>query len=91
MGVLLGAYFHQDWGLDDPTADAVVRRFSAEETGETVARARADIEQVLQHFESEADLDALIYQLHGYYLPSADGLSAREWLTRVGELLRPAG
>jgi hypothetical protein len=91
LSLLLGAYFNQDWALDDPTPASVVRRFITSEPAELVSRAAADIEHVLQSARSEAELAGWIESLHGYYLPAADGLTARDWLARVGELLEAAG
>lgn len=88
---LLGAYFHQDWALDDPDADAVVRRFRRAEPDALVRRARADVARLRDGPLSDAELEELFGRLGGSYSPARDGLTARGWLARVGELLGRAG
>lgn len=87
LAQLLGAYFHQDWDLDDPNADAVVRRFLRSESAETVRRAREDVAHMLSSTRTDAQLEAMTAQLGSIYLPTADGLTTRAWLTRIGEML----
>jgi len=91
LAQLFAAYFHQDWGLDDADADAVVRRFIRCEPSGTVRRAREDVSHVLTNTDSDAELETLANQLGCTYLPAVDGLTMRAWLTRVGELLAAAG
>ena len=88
---LLAAYFHQDWALDDPDADAVVRRFRRSEVDALVRRARADVERLLNSSLTDTELEALFGRLGSSYSPARDGLTARSWLARVSRLLARAG
>jgi hypothetical protein len=91
LAQLLGAYFHQDWALDDRSPDDVLRRFQRGEPPATVQRAGADAARVLQSHANDADVAAVLERLGSSYHVAADGLTARAWLARVGERLAAAG
>jgi phenylalanyl-tRNA synthetase beta subunit len=90
LAQLLGAYFHQDWMLDDATTEGVIRRFRSEASPERVRRSAEDIARVLASSVNEAELSALLDRLGCHYDPASEGRSARVWLERVGGLLAPA-
>jgi hypothetical protein len=43
---LLCAYFHQDWQIDDPDEEAVIRRFVSENPLDCVRQAERELEQL---------------------------------------------
>jgi hypothetical protein len=88
---LLGAYFHQDWALDDPTEDDVVRRFARDEPREVVDGAAGDIARVLLEVQEESRVAALLDELRAEIDPGGSGFTARAWLSRVRALLMTAG
>ena len=82
------SYFHQDWMLDDATADDVVARFLADINHDATVRAQlaGAIRAFIARFTDDNALrDALYRELGAFYDPRADGLSGREWLQRVAD------
>ncbi len=64
---LFGAYFHQDWMLDDPSPEAVVERYLAGTTRGTVAAHR---EALLT--ARNTGLRPVLVAAGTYYLPASD-------------------
>ena len=84
-----GAYFHEDWHDEDPDEDAVVRRYMHGATTEEIRDLIEDIEQYMKDHPDDDELLRLLFDdLACYYLPTADGLTARQWMTHVADLLR---
>ena len=84
-----GAYFHEDWREDDPTVDAVVQRYMRDATTQDIRNLIEDIEQYLKDHPDDDELLRLLFDDLGcYYLPTAHGLTARQWMTHVVDLLR---
>ena len=83
-----GGYFHQDWILDDPDVHSVVRTFVKGNARERVARVHQGIASLLSSDYSESELKSKVLDEFGSnYLPSADGMSFRQWLTEVNQLI----
>jgi hypothetical protein len=85
---LFGAYFHQDWKSNGPTADHVVRTFAKAEGEATVLRTIKDIESLLIEFETEEELTAVLDRFGNSYNALRAESSCREWLTRTIGVLR---
>jgi hypothetical protein len=89
---LVTAYFHLDWDIEGPTAEAVVERFAAEENDTTVREACRGAAELLTRTDDEiaAQLDA--WRIG--YDPAGEGRTSREWVelvrARLGEALPPA-
>jgi len=82
-----GTYFHQDWREDSATARGIVERYLAEWPREEVQDAAEELRRLLAETLTEADLADKISCLGSFYNPQADGLSHRDWLCQVYELL----
>jgi hypothetical protein len=80
-------YFHQDWNVDDPTAEAVVRRYMREAAPEEVNRVAAEIENLLRIEMTEEERRAVVDKFGCEYYPPGDDLSYSEWLRQVHDLL----
>jgi hypothetical protein len=80
-----GAYFHQDWLLDAAHPDEVVEAFLREghDAAELAQLGRLIDEYSRQEVDDAALERALFTELGCYYMPSADGISARKWLQDV--------
>jgi len=82
-------YFHQDWHDDDPSEDAVVERYMRDATTQEIRDLIEDIEEYLRDHPDDDELLRLLFDDLGcFYLPTADGLTARQWMTHVVHLLR---
>lgn len=83
------AHFHQDWMCDDATPADVVARYLQAATTQEISALR---EAIVRYVESQGDdlelEKKLFFELGCFYLPSADGLSVREWLLNVASLLQ---
>ena len=90
---LVAAYFHLDWDIEGPTAEAVVDRFAADENETTVREAYEGAAELLTRTDDElaAQLDA--WRIG--YDPAGEGRTNREWLelvrARLAQALPPAG
>lgn len=87
-----GAYYHQDWTLDASDPDDVVHLFIRDENSTSkLLNLANNLEQYVAAKEDEATTEKeLLSELGCYYVPSADGIGAQEWLYHVARLLRSA-
>jgi CdiI immunity protein len=83
----LGTYFHQDWREDSATATGVVERYVAEWPSDEIRSAAKELQHLLTETPTEDRLADATRQLGSYYNPEADGLSYRDWLQKVYQLL----
>ncbi|MEO6034748.1 MAG: contact-dependent growth inhibition system immunity protein [Verrucomicrobiota bacterium] len=78
----LGGCFNQDWRLDDPTPEAVVVRFVAENSNEFVGDVVSELDELLSLSLTEDELRRMLFEeFHCYYLPTET--SIRDWLSHV--------
>lgn len=82
-----GAYFHQDCFVDSPTATAVVELYAREWPADGVKAATRELRELLSSTTAEAELATTVDELGCYYIPSADGLTYRAWLSQVVRML----
>jgi hypothetical protein len=79
------SYFHEDWALDAEDPGDVVSQFLAGSPKSSELRTIAA--QILKFIDAHGDdasaETALFASLGCYYLPSADNLSARDWLEEL--------
>jgi hypothetical protein len=83
----LGAYFHQDWTLDDSSADAVIERFKRENDAEMIDGVKGELTQFLASHASDDQLSRALTALGCEYHAPGDNLSYREWLRHVRDAL----
>lgn len=87
LSILLGGYFHQDWIIEGSNPRAVVEQFIDDSTRDEVTAAQKGAERLLASSADERWLKRTLQEMGLYYLPEADGLSYREWLQDVVDLL----
>lgn len=88
LGLLLAAYLHQDWDLEFESVESAVRAFASKESKGVVAKAREEIDSVLQLRCKEQDLVKLLTeQLGSSYNPRLSGISPQVWLQSIQALL----
>lgn len=86
-----GAYFHQDWMVDDRDADAVVSRFIADHQNKRELASLAVLVDTYALDRNEQDLEtSLNKELWCEYSPAAAGMRAGDWLRHVAHRLRAA-
>lgn len=86
------AYFHEDWPCEAETPTEVVQSYLRTAKHADVERLRAAIVTFIeQELDNEALEKKLMPELGCYYLPSADGLTARTWLMNIADLLATKG
>lgn len=84
MQHLAGAYFHQDYDLDEGSPQAVLDAFVSGEGQASVAELVSEIDRLLASPVSEPELyDLWIGGWHAFYSPRDDGHTMRGWLTEV--------
>lgn len=85
---LMGAYFHQDWTMENSSADEVVRLYISE-TGEALQqRLSRQIHNLLAQGLAEPEMQALLFDQFGcayHYLNH--WATSRAWLAHILELL----
>jgi hypothetical protein len=82
-----GTYFHQDWREDSATPSGIVDRYLAEWPPEEVRAAGKELRRLLAETPTEPGLADAVGHLGSFYNPQADGLSYRDWLQQVCQLL----
>jgi hypothetical protein len=88
---LAGAYFHQDYDLDAPTAADIIRDFAHGEGDGARRGLAAEITAILDSAMTSDQIGNLwIKTLGASYEPDRDGLSYRGWLTSTLQILRSA-
>jgi CdiI immunity protein len=89
---LAGAYFHQDYDLDGPTAADIISDFADGEGGAARQELGAEITNILDSGMTSKQIgDLWISTLQASYEPGRDGLSYREWLARTLHILSETG
>jgi hypothetical protein len=84
---MCGSYFHQDCLLDDPTAEAVVRRYIRDTDSEVVQRTAAEIDEFLAIEMTEEERKEVLDMFDLGYYPPGDQLTYSEWLREIYAIL----
>lgn len=81
----LGGYFHEDWELEASEPDEAISRFLESDPGASeIDHIVAQICHYLGDGKDDVAVEhGLLKDLGCYYLPSADGISASDWLRHV--------
>ena len=86
---LFGGYFHQDWREDHDDPDAAVRAFTLDAPPDAVAAAADELDDLLGSGLDDSALNRILEQGFGCdYSPSADGITALQWLEGILHTLR---
>ena len=85
---MLDSYFASDISNEDPLWERM-ETVKADNDAAYVEAVRADIADVLRHRNDDLH-DLYDRELRSYYWPGGDGLTPREWLTQVSDLLANA-
>lgn len=83
---LYGSYFHEDWRLDDASADEVVKRYLRVAQPEEVDRLADELTGLLAEHRSEEVLRATLGPFT-HYDPAEDGLTVEVWTQHVLKLV----
>lgn len=81
----LGAYFHQDWMEDEPTANSIVNKYLSEWPRDDALLALRELENLLREGYDDATLRKLLDEMGCYYDPSGDSMTCASWLSAVRE------
>jgi CdiI immunity protein len=81
----LGAYFHQDWTVDEPTADGIVEKYLSEWPKEEALLALNELDRLLGQSDNEIWLRGILDEMGCYYNPAGDSLTCAGWLGHVRE------
>jgi hypothetical protein len=88
LDALIAGWFHQKFDVADDTLAAAIASFRKETNADDWAETRADIERLLRRHDDTA----LAQEFIRLFRPGVDAAawrgSARQWLTRIDELLR---
>jgi phenylalanyl-tRNA synthetase beta subunit len=80
-------YFHQDWELDDPTAEAVVRRYLRDADPREIELLIAEIDEFLKLEMTDEERQVVLEDLGCEYYPPSDGLTFSKWLHQIRNIL----
>lgn len=81
----LGGYFHQDWTRDHSTSDDVIRSFIDNSTATERSHVVAQLHDLLS--VPDPALGPAVLGLGGYYDPTPDGQTLRQWLEALADTL----
>ncbi len=86
---LIGSWFHQDYDIAGSTLEAVIASFRKDTNSDDWAETRADIERLLNRYDDQALPEEFVRLFEpGIIAEGWDGMSTRQWLTRIDALLR---
>lgn len=83
----LGAYFHQDWMEDEPTADGIVDKYLSEWPKDEALLALRELDELLSKDDDEITLRGLLDDIGCYYEPAGDSMTCANWLRCVRGLM----
>jgi hypothetical protein len=83
---LYANYFHEDWRLDDASADEVVKRYLRVTPPEEVGRLANELTGLLASHQSEEVLRAILGPFTTYD-PAEDGLTVEAWTQHLLSLV----
>ena len=87
LSQFLGAYFHQDWDLDDPDEQEVLNRFMRSEGEDRVRAARVELNRLLAMPFDDEELSDIVFRDLGCYYSPTPNRAMRQWLRSVAERL----
>ena len=85
----VGIYFNQDWPEDYGSETASIDAFLSE-TPERRSELLNELQWVLEHFLTEAELADYVTSQGGEYIPPDEDGGYRGWLTRIADRVRAA-
>lgn len=84
-----GGYFNEDYDMDAPDEDAVIQSYLRDHNTKEIRNLIEDIGEYMGVHPDDAELQELLLRDLGcYYNTTSDGLTARQWMTHVVDLLR---
>lgn len=85
----LSGYYHEDWIEETGSDEAVIELFfSSSLSSDFVARLASEMESLSIEMRSAKAHDDVLFREYGcYYTPSADGLTASEWLMKMSKTI----
>ncbi len=87
LASLLGGYFHQDFDIHGDTLEEIVGLYRKEGTQAEIDGLRKDIQKFLAAFDDAHIKSAFVRIFHPDIDSEGWGLSVREWLLKINELL----
>jgi len=87
LAQLLSSYFHEDWKMDARNYRQLVDEFRSSEPATLVSRAADEARALLATPIGDAELEQALDDLGCYLFPAGNGLTSREWLGEIAELL----
>jgi hypothetical protein len=87
LDALMGGWFHQDFDIAGDTLEAVIASYKKVDAPEDWADTRVDIERLLGRYGDQELTRELIRLFEPDVDPEAWGMSTRQWLMRIHELL----
>lgn len=86
LGLLMAAYFHQDWMDEHDDEKGVVRQFCAENPHQVV-RAKEDAQRLIDSGLDDEALSQSLNDMGGFLAFSSDGQSAADFLRESFRLM----
>lgn len=82
LWLFMGGYLHQDWRYEHDSTELALEDFLHSEPRHAL-QIGGELRRVLDSDLNESALRDVLQQLGSFYIPEADGLTTREWLTRL--------
>lgn len=87
LSAFLGAYFHQDWGIDNQDYETVVRRYIADNSRERLTAVLVEIEELLTDIRFCDDPVKMLTKLGCDYNTSYSSQTPAEWVRAVATII----
>jgi contact-dependent growth inhibition (CDI) system CdiI-like immunity protein len=88
LALLMSVYFDQDWDLNGNTPLDVLESFRDDEPDPVVQQAYDEVVGLLSRNLEEPELEEELDRLGLQYYPPGDGLTHRQWLEQVADILK---
>lgn len=86
-----GGYFHEDFLLDAKNANEVINNYVKGTTDQERTTLSNAIQSYVEMFADDEELERrLFFDLGCYYRPSAEGITAQDWLKKIAADLLPS-
>ena len=83
----LGAYFHQDWALDDPDSTSVVQVYLKKASAKSLKALVGELEELKNEKLKEPSLKKCVQGLGCYFDPASEKKTYVQWISWLHKTL----
>ena len=85
----IGCWFHEDWDMEASSWPELIEKFKIVASKERVQQVFLELKKLLKTTRDDQALEDMVYEEFGCGYDPRPEHSLREWLTELGESLKP--